>query len=114
MTTPTPVHAMPDLKVVHAFAQLLERIERRPGAVTPEQYRSVVQRLAQALDGLPHDARLEAVLGAFPATAELYENLNYAHAGLCRMPLELSLNSELQARQTIERAQQRPAGTDRR
>lgn len=108
MTARPTVDSRPDLKVVHAFAQLLERIEQRPAAITPEQYRSVVQRLSQALDEVPPGPPLEMILAAFPATATLYENLRYAHAGLCRAPLEASLNSELRAREAIERARRRP------
>jgi hypothetical protein len=35
--------------------------------------------------------------------AELYENVQYAHAGLCRQPLEAALNAELLARSTLAR-----------
>jgi hypothetical protein len=44
------------------------------------------------------------VLDAYPAAAQLYENQNYQHAGLCRSPLEASLDAELRARQVIDRA----------
>jgi hypothetical protein len=43
------------------------------------------------------------VLRAFPAAAELYENVQYAHAGLCRQPLEAALNAELLTRAAIAR-----------
>ncbi|MCH8855539.1 MAG: hypothetical protein IIA03_04705, partial [Proteobacteria bacterium] len=46
---------------------------------------------------------LATVLDHFPAAAELYENLQYAHAGLCRAPLEASLQSELAARELLAR-----------
>jgi hypothetical protein len=36
----------------------------------------------------------------------LYENLRYAHAGLCRAPLETALNAELAASAAIDRARQ--------
>ena len=43
----------------------------------------------------------------FPTVSELYENLNYAHAGLCRSPLETGLAAEVAARAAISR---RPGG----
>jgi hypothetical protein len=50
------------------------------------------------------------VLGAHPAAAELYENLQYEHAGLCRSPLEAALNAELLAGAAIQRAMRRAVG----
>jgi len=47
------------------------------------------------------------VLDSFPAVAELYENLHYEHAGLCRSVLETSLAAELAARAAIESARHR-------
>jgi 2-methylisocitrate lyase-like PEP mutase family enzyme len=91
------------LTVVAALAQLLQRLELSPVPVAADQYRSVVQRLTQALREAQPGEALEALLGTFPAAAELYENLNYEHAGLCRSPLEASLNAELAARQAIAR-----------
>jgi len=91
-----------------AMARLLEKLDRSGEPVDAEQYRHVVKRL-QALmaecvaDGHADEA-LDAVLEVFPAAAELYENLQYAHAGLCRTPLERSLQSEAAARDVIERA----------
>ena len=38
-----------------------------------------------------------------PAAAMVYETLQYAHAGLCRASLELSLTSELAARELLGR-----------
>ena len=86
------------------LARMLERLDRSAVAVDPQQYRGVVDHLAEALRTAPHDAALEAVLEASPATAELYENLQYQHAGLCRSPLESALNAELAARAAIEAA----------
>jgi hypothetical protein len=53
---------------------------------------------------VPHDAELDAVLARVPAAAELYENLNYQHAGLCRSPLDASLAAEAAARAAIDKA----------
>ena len=86
------------------LARMLERLDRSPVAVDPQQYRGVVEHLSEVLRVVPHDAALDAVLDASPATAELYENLQYRHAGLCRSPLESSLNAELAARAAIDAA----------
>ena len=86
------------------LARMLERLDRSAVAVDPQQYRGVVERLADALHSAPYDEALQAVLAASPATAELYENLNYQHAGLCRSPLESGLAAELAARAAIDAA----------
>jgi hypothetical protein len=100
----TPSRALPQhLTVVLTLAHVLQRLEssRDVGA---DQYRSVAQRLSDELRRVPADESLGAVLAAHPAAAELYENLNYRHAGLCRSPLEPAMQAELRARQAIERA----------
>jgi hypothetical protein len=86
------------------LARMLERLDRSEVAVDPQQYRGVVEHLAEVLRTAPQDAALDAVLAASPATAELYENLQYQHAGLCRSPLESALNAELAARAAIDAA----------
>jgi len=91
------------LTVVTTLAQLLQRLELSPVPTAADQYRSVVRCLTQALREAPSGEALDVVLSAFPAAAELYENLNYEHAGLCRSPLEASLNAELAARQALTR-----------
>lgn len=90
------------------LARMLERLDRSAEPVDPQQYRGVVSHLAEVLRAAPHDAALEAVLEASPSTAELYENLQYQHAGLCRAPLESALNAELAARAAIDAARQAP------
>lgn len=86
------------------LARMLERLDRSAVAVDPQQYRGVVEHLAEVLRSAPHDAALDAVLEASPSTAELYENLQYQHAGLCRSPLEPALEAELAARAAIDAA----------
>ena len=88
------------------LARMLERLDRSGQAVDPQQYRGVVEHLIEVLRSVPYDAALEAVLQASPATAELYENLNYRHAGLCRSPLEPALEAEIAARDLIASARQ--------
>lgn len=91
------------------LARMLERLDRSTVAVDAQQYRGVVEHLEEVLRSAPYDAALEAVLSASPATAELYENLQYQHAGLCRSPLEASLNAELAARAAIDNARRDPS-----
>ena len=96
------------LTVVATLAQLLERMGSQIHAIGAAQYQSIVRHLSDELAKVETDDALDAVLRTFPAAAEVYENLNYEHAGLCRSPLDLSLNTELQARAAIEHAARRP------
>ncbi|MCW5628198.1 MAG: hypothetical protein KIT47_05010 [Rhodoferax sp.] len=104
-THPTPSRADPTSTRV--LAALLERLERSSTAVDAQQYRSVVRRLADTLGQAEPGAALDAVLAEFPAASQLYENLQYEHAGLCRSPLDPALAAEMQARQWISQAQAR-------
>ncbi len=54
------------------------------------------------IDGIVSRAR--ALLDAFPAAAEVYENLRYDRAGLCRTALDRSVASERLARDALRRA----------
>lgn len=95
------------LETVIALARLLERVEASGVAADPDQYRGLVRQLALALSqDLPEDA-LNAVLGAHPAAAELYENLHYEQSGLSRSSLERSVSSEMLASQALARAARR-------
>ena len=105
-TDPSP-QAIPltaRLKTAATLAELLQRVEASLQPIGADQYRRLALHLTQLLDGLGPDARLEALLSAFPAAAVLYENARYGQAGLCRSPLELSLRSELAARSVIDKA----------
>lgn len=85
------------------LASLLQALDGQGGAADPHQYRLLVEKISAELRAHQgHDA-LPALLDHFPASAEIYENLQYAHAGLCRAPLEVSLTSELAARNLLER-----------
>jgi hypothetical protein len=86
------------------LARMLERLDRSAVPVDPLQYRAVVEHLTGILHAMPDDPHLHAVLEASPSTAELYENLQYQYAGLCRSPLEPALNAELAARSAIDAA----------
>ncbi len=100
MNTPSPTLN----RNLVTLAQVLHRMEFGGRPVDPEQYRSVVQHLAAELQAQPQGPGLEAVLAAVPAVAELYENLQYRHAGLCRSPLEAAVSAEQLAAQAIARA----------
>ena len=97
---PTP-HTTPTrearLATLVALARLLERVEHSPQPRDAGAYRLLVQRIQAVLaEDLPEDGR-RAMLEAFPATAEIHENLHYAQAGLSRAPLDLSVATELRA-----------------
>jgi hypothetical protein len=92
------------LENVIALARLLDRVETSAVAFSADQYQALVRQLQMALvQELPHDA-LQAVLGAHPAAAELYENAHYSESGLSRSSLERSVGSEMLASQAIARA----------
>ena len=97
-----------DLTVIHVLAELLERLEMSTVPVDAEQYRSVVKRLIGEFGNVEPGKALGALLDDYRAAAELYENVNYQHAGLCRSALEVSLDSEQQATEIVERAMHRP------
>jgi hypothetical protein len=91
------------LTVAFTLAHVLQKLEASATPVAPGQYRSVVSRLSDELARLPMDDDLQAVLNTFPAAGELYENLNYQHAGLCRSPLDRALAAEVKARELIRK-----------
>ncbi len=104
MDTTTPARAPADLAVVALLAGLLGRLENSTTPVSAVQYREVVSRLSRALADADAHPQLRAVLDAHPAAAELYENLHYDHAGLCRSPLDAALSAEMRAVRVIDAA----------
>ena len=100
-----------DLAVTHVLAQLLERLEHSAVPVGPEQYRSVVMHLVDEFRDVAPGDGLGQLLDAYPAAAEVYENLNYQHAGLCRCALDASLAALAASSAAIERVM-RPANPD--
>lgn len=94
--------------MTHVLAELLERLERSGEPVGAEQYRSVALHLVDELHNVQSDTALHALLDRYPAAAEMYENVNYQYAGLCRSPLDRALGAEQQARQVMERAMRQP------
>jgi len=86
------------------MAGLLERLDRQRSTATAEQYRMVACQVSMLLAQAEPDEHLRAMLNIAPASAELYENLRYEMAGLCRTPLEQALNAELAATAAIKKA----------
>ena len=107
MTAPQLETLKNRLETAIALARLLERVEHSGVAVGADQYRALVRQLGVALSQQMPDAALQAVLGAYPAAAEVYENLHYAQSGLSRSSLERSVGSEMLASQAIARAARR-------
>ena len=107
MNATKTTHAKTNLTTVYVLAALLERLENSAVPVGAEQYRSVVLHLVDEFNEVS-DPGLGALLDAHPAAAQVYENVNYANAGLCRSSLETSLAAELQAKTAIERAMRPP------
>ena len=95
------------IETVVALARLLEHVERGGAQVGADQYQGLVRQLKIALSQeLPDDA-LQAILGAHPGAAELYENMHYAQSGLSRSQLDRSVSSEMLASQVIAKAAKR-------
>lgn len=97
------------LTVLVTLAQLLERLERSRTPVDPEQYRSVVHGLTREFASVDQDEKFRQLMTYLPAASELYENLNYEHAGLCRSPLDSALEAEIAARSVLARMVRRPS-----
>ena len=92
-----------DMRVTHVLAGLLERMERSNEPFGAEQYRSVVKHLADALANAKSGEALGALLDAHPGASQVYENINYQYAGLCRSALDPALDAENEVRQLIVR-----------
>ena len=95
------------LRTLVASAAMLERLESQPRSASPEQYRVLTRQVTQLLDVATGDEALPTLLSAFPATAELYENLHYTAAGLCRSPLPLAVEAEVGTQAALERMRSR-------
>ncbi|MEO6031535.1 MAG: hypothetical protein ABIP61_06475 [Burkholderiaceae bacterium] len=103
MSSPSLESVKTRVETVIALAHLLERVERSAAPVGADQYRSLVRQLTRALEQKMPDDALQAVLGAYPATAELYENMHYEYSGLSRSSLERSVGSEMLASELLAR-----------
>ena len=92
------------LKTAITLAELLQRVDASTQTIGAAQYRKLVQHLGVLLELLSREPALATLLDTFPSAAAVYENLRYAQAGLCRAPLQASLDTEMQARNAIDRA----------
>ncbi len=99
--------AQGDLRVVEVLAALLSHLDQGT-RVDPDQYRLVVARLTGALEATPMSARLRGILTAYPAARDLYENTQYANAGLCLHAIDQSLATEQAAREALAKARGLP------
>lgn len=94
------------MSVPATLANLLDVLDSRSRGADATQYRAVVTSLAHELTQMDSNA-LEALLRASPAATEIYENQQYANAGLCRADLEVAMRAELAAKEAIQRAAKR-------
>lgn len=97
------------LETLIALARLLERVEANPVAIGADQYRALVGQIKAALAASLPQAALQAILKAHPATAEIYENVNYEISGLSRSPLERSVATEMLATGLLHRIARGPS-----
>jgi hypothetical protein len=107
MNATKPQSPKTSLTVTHVLAELLERLEHSTQPVAAGQYRSVVLHLIDEFAEVEPGLGLRALLDTHPAASELYENVNYQQAGLCRSSLDAAMAAESQARQAISRAMSR-------
>jgi hypothetical protein len=96
------------LTVPATLAHLLDVLDHRPRGADAAQYRAVAVSLAHQLTQLDQDT-LDALLQSSPSATELYENLHYDHAGLCRSDLDAAMQAELLAKEALGRAARKPS-----
>jgi len=104
MSHSSPSAGSAQLSIIETLAYALERVERGFSSVSALQYRQLCARLSESLRTVGPGVSLQPLLDSYPATAELYENVNYERAGLCRSPLEASSDAEVMARTVLARA----------
>lgn len=109
MSTTTRIDVPARLAGFFTLSRLLEQLERSPRAVNPDQYRALVARITAEFERIQMDETLGTLLAWLPAASEVYENLNYAHAGLCRSSLKEALEAEIAMRELLTRVGARPA-----
>jgi hypothetical protein len=104
MSQTAPSAGSAQLSIIETLAYALERLERGFGSASARQYQQLTARLSEALRTAGPGVHLQTLLGSYPATAELYENVNYDRAGLCRSLLQASSDAEVMARVVLARA----------
>ncbi len=90
------------LRAIAHLAGLLQHLESTVKPVHPDQYRTVVDNLSRRLQDIEGSAKLSALLRNHPVAAELYENQQYANAGLCLQDLDRAIITEKMARDALE------------
>ena len=108
MNATQPPVSPSDLTILRVLAALLQRLDDSTVPVDGAQYRSVVARLVNELGAVSSNTELAGILDAYPAAAELYENVNYQYAGLCRSALDTALAAERQATVVLSQAMGKP------
>ena len=103
MQPTTRIEIPPRLLTLFTLAQLLERSDRS-STVDATQYQSIVNKLIVELKRIEPDETLKRLMDVFPSLSELYENLNYDAAGLCRSNLEAAIEAEAAARAALAKA----------
>jgi hypothetical protein len=103
MNAPQTESLQTRIETLIALARLLDRVEASPVPIGADQYRALVRQLGAALSAQIPEPALEAILGAHPGAAELYENLHYEQSGLSRSGLDRSVATEMQASEVIHR-----------
>jgi hypothetical protein len=111
--THSPRTSTPQPATLYVLAHLMERLDRSAEPVGADQYRAVARQLGDALAAIEPGIVLNLLLQHSPSAAEMYENQQYSHAGLCRHPLDAALESERLARDVIEKARHTPGFTNR-
>lgn len=94
------------LQPIAALARILQQLESDNSLASPayaQQYKSVAAQLAAIMQRVEPDALLYQVLSAFPAAAELYENVRFEYAGLCLHDLEQSAKAERATRAVLSK-----------
>ncbi|MGZ5204161.1 MAG: hypothetical protein ACXWIZ_04550 [Caldimonas sp.] len=92
------------IETVIALSRLFERVESSGVKIGADQYQALVRQLKTALSSPLPEPALQAILGAHPASAEIYENMHYDVSGLSRSSLERSVATEMLATQALDRA----------
>jgi len=109
-SSPPTLQPADSAKALWSLAQLLQALEASPNGVHPGQYRQVVLRVEQLLTQAQEAQlpTLDEVLRKCSAVTPIYENLNYAQAGLCRTPVDRAVQAEIAAREVLRRVRSGP------
>lgn len=99
-------------KTLHALSHLLQALELSRTPPDPHQYQQLVQRLTVHLKAAQDESLpvLKDILQIYPAAAQLYENINYHCAGLCRSPMEWSVRSDMATQDVLQHAMRSARG----